>query len=156
MLIPKLSRVLETALYVSDLDKAAAFYAHVIGLPCIHADHRMGAYDVGGNGVLLLFPQGGSLQPIETPGGPVPPHDGSGPMHVAFAIAKDELETWQATSKLRGLPWRAGRSGRRVGSASTSVIRTATCWRSPRQGSGRATDPRVGRSAVAIPRTKRA
>ena len=69
MLIPKLSRVLETALYVADLDKAAAFYTDVMGLSCIHADHRMRAYDVGGNGVLLLFPQGGSLQPIETPGG---------------------------------------------------------------------------------------
>jgi catechol 2,3-dioxygenase-like lactoylglutathione lyase family enzyme len=94
-LVPKLSRVLETALYVADLDKAAAFYADVMGLPCIHADHRMRAYDVGGNGVLLLFPQGGSLQPIETPGGSIPPHDGAGPMHVAFSIGRDELEAWQ-------------------------------------------------------------
>lgn len=93
--MPKLSRVLETALYVSDLDKAAAFYADVMGLPCIHADHRMRAYDVGGNGVLLLFPQGGSLQSVETPGGSIPPHDGSGPMHVAFSIDADEFEAWR-------------------------------------------------------------
>jgi catechol 2,3-dioxygenase-like lactoylglutathione lyase family enzyme len=93
--MPKLSRVLETALYVADLDRAAAFYSDVMGLPCIHADHRMRAYDVGGNGVLLLFPQGGSLQPIETPGGSIPPHDGAGPMHVAFSIGRDELEAWQ-------------------------------------------------------------
>ena len=101
--MPKLSRVLETALYVADLDKAAAFYANVMGLPCIHADHRMRAYDVGGNGVLLLFPQGGSLQPIETPGGSIPPHDGSGPMHVAFAIDKDELEAWQDHLRAAGV-----------------------------------------------------
>ena len=112
--IPKLARVLETALYVSDLDKAAAFYANVMGLPCIHADHRMRAYDVGGNGVLLLFPQGGSLQPIETPGGFVPPHDGSGPMHVAFSIDEDELETWQDHLRRAGVTlegrtqWRRG------------------------------------------------
>jgi catechol 2,3-dioxygenase-like lactoylglutathione lyase family enzyme len=93
--MPKLSRVLETALYVADLDKAATFYGEVMGLPCIHADHRMCAYDVGGNSVLLLFPQGGSLQPIKTPGGSIPPHDGSGPMHVAFSIVADELEAWQ-------------------------------------------------------------
>ena len=93
--MPKLSRVLETALYVADLDKAAAFYAEVMGLTCIHGDHRMRAYDVGGNGVLLLFPQGGSLQSIETPGGSIPPHDGSGPMHVAFSVVADELEAWQ-------------------------------------------------------------
>jgi catechol 2,3-dioxygenase-like lactoylglutathione lyase family enzyme len=71
--MPKLDRVLETALYVADLDRAAAFYGGVLGLPCIHEDHRMRTYDVGGNGVLLLFPQGGSLQPIETPGGSIPP-----------------------------------------------------------------------------------
>ena len=114
MLIPKLARVLETALYVADLDKAAAFYTDVLGLSCIHADHRMRAYDVGGNGVLLLFPQGGSLQPIETPGGFVPPHDGSGPMHVAFSIDEDELETWQDHLRRAGVTlegrtqWRRG------------------------------------------------
>lgn len=101
--MPKISRVLETALYVADLDKAAAFYADVMGLACIHADHRMRAYDVGGNGVLLLFPQGGSLRPIETPGGSIPPHDGSGPMHVAFSIAADELEAWQDHLKAMGV-----------------------------------------------------
>lgn len=101
--MPKISRVLETALYVVDLDKAAAFYGEVMGLPCIHSDQRMRAYDVGGNGVLLLFPQGGSLQPIETPGGFIPPHDGSGPMHVAFSIAADELEEWQDHLKAKGV-----------------------------------------------------
>ena len=93
--VPKLTRVLETALYVADLDRAATFYAEVMGLPCLHADHRMRAYDVGGNGVLLLFPQGGSLHPIETPGGSIPPHDGAGPVHVAFSIEEGDLQAWQ-------------------------------------------------------------
>jgi catechol 2,3-dioxygenase-like lactoylglutathione lyase family enzyme len=101
--MPKLSRVLETALYVADLDKAAAFYADVMGLPCIYADYRMRVFDVGGNGVVLLFPQGGSLQPVESPGGSIPPHDGSGPMHVAFATSKDELEAWQGHLQTAGV-----------------------------------------------------
>ena len=67
--MPKLARILETALYVRDLDRAAAFYEHVLGLACIHSDYRMRAFDVSGTGVLLLFPEGGSLQPIDTPGG---------------------------------------------------------------------------------------
>ena len=92
--MPKLNRVLATALYVADLDRAAAFYGGVLGLTCIFEDYRMRAYDVGGNGVLLLFPEGGSLQPIETPGGTIPPHDGSGPMHVAFSIPAEELDEW--------------------------------------------------------------
>ncbi len=94
--MPKLTRILETALYVADLDRAAVFYADVLGLEAIHADHRMRAFDVSGNGVLLLFPKGGSLQPTETPGGSIPPHDGSGPVHVAFSISADELVAWQA------------------------------------------------------------
>ena len=93
--MPKLTRILETALYVADLDRAATFYKSVLGLPCIFEDFRMRAFDVGGNGVLLLFPQGGSLKPIETPGGSIPPHDGSGPVHIAFSIPADELEEWQ-------------------------------------------------------------
>jgi catechol 2,3-dioxygenase-like lactoylglutathione lyase family enzyme len=94
-MMPKLNGVLETVLYVTDLEQAAGFYSNVLELPCIHADRRMRAYDVGGNGVLLLFPQGQSLEVVETPGGSIPPHDGHGPMHVAFSIAADELEEWQ-------------------------------------------------------------
>jgi catechol 2,3-dioxygenase-like lactoylglutathione lyase family enzyme len=90
-----MTRILETALYVADLDRAAAFYGEVLGLPCLHADKRMRAYDVNGNGVLLLFPEGGSLAPIETPGGSIPPHDGRGPVHIAFGIAREDLEAWQ-------------------------------------------------------------
>jgi catechol 2,3-dioxygenase-like lactoylglutathione lyase family enzyme len=112
--MPTLHRILETALYVADLERAAAFYSDVLGLPCIHEDHRMRAYDVGGNGVLLLFPEGHSLQPIETPGGPIPPHDGSGPMHVAFSVSADELEAWQRHLAAAGVAlegrtqWRRG------------------------------------------------
>jgi catechol 2,3-dioxygenase-like lactoylglutathione lyase family enzyme len=93
--VPKVIRVLETALYVADLERAASFYGEVLGLPCLHEDHRMRVYDVGGNGLLLLFPEGQSLEPIETPGGLIPPHDGSGPVHVAFSIPAEELSEWQ-------------------------------------------------------------
>jgi catechol 2,3-dioxygenase-like lactoylglutathione lyase family enzyme len=102
--MPRLNRVLETALYVADLEQAATFYSDTLGLSCIYEDHRMRAFDVGGNGVLLLFPQGGSLQPIETLGGSIPPHDGQGPMHVAFSIAQDELEAWQQHLTEAGVP----------------------------------------------------
>ncbi|WP_336491425.1 VOC family protein [Methylobacterium nigriterrae] len=93
--MPSLNSVLETVLYVDDLDRADGFYRGTLGLTCIHSDFRMRAYDVGGRGVLLLFPRGGSLQPIETPGGTIPPHDGQGPAHVAFAIDADALADWE-------------------------------------------------------------
>lgn len=94
--MPDLTGILETVLYVEDLDRADAFYGGVMGLPCLHSDFRMRGYDVARRGVLLLFPRGGSLHPIETPGGTIPPHDGSGPHHLAFAIAAEALPTWEA------------------------------------------------------------
>jgi catechol 2,3-dioxygenase-like lactoylglutathione lyase family enzyme len=94
--MPRLNAVLETVLYVEDLDRAEAFYREVTGLPVLHADPRMRAFDVGGTGVLLLFRRGGTLQPVETPGGVIPPHDGRGPLHVAFAIDAGALDAWSA------------------------------------------------------------
>lgn len=94
--MPALSAILETVLYVDDLDRAAAFYETVMRLPVLHADGRMRAYDVARRGTLLLFVRGGTLEPVETPGGTIPPHDGSGPLHVAFSIERAELAAWQA------------------------------------------------------------
>lgn len=101
--MPKLKRILETVLYVADLDQAADFYERVLGLACIHADRRVRAYDVGGAGVLLLFPQGGSIEPVKTPGGVIPPHDGSGPVHVAFSIDPDDLDPWRDHLQAAGI-----------------------------------------------------
>jgi len=93
--MPQLDAVLETALYVDDLDRAARFYRDVLELKPLYQDSRLTAFSVGGRSVLLLFPCGGSLETVHMPGGTIPPHDGSGPLHVAFAIAKDELPKWE-------------------------------------------------------------
>lgn len=93
--MPRLSGVLETVLYVDDLDRAAAFYEAVMAVPVLHADPRMRAYDIGGRGVLLLFVRGGTLEPVATPGGTIPPHDGAGPLHIAFSIRADDLAEWR-------------------------------------------------------------
>lgn len=100
---PRIVAVLETVLYVDDLDRAAAFYAGVIGLAVLHADARMRAFDVGGRGTLLLFPRGGTLAPVETPGGTIPPHDGAGPLHVAFSIEAEALEAWRQRLAAAGI-----------------------------------------------------
>jgi catechol 2,3-dioxygenase-like lactoylglutathione lyase family enzyme len=92
----KLDRVLETALYVDDLDRAARFYADVFELRPLFGDERLRAFAVGNCNVLLLFRRGGSLETTTMPGGTIPPHDGSGPLHVAFGIASAELAAWEA------------------------------------------------------------
>jgi catechol 2,3-dioxygenase-like lactoylglutathione lyase family enzyme len=93
--MPQLDAVLETALYVDDLERAVRFYGDVLELESLYRDSRLCAFSVGGRSVLLLFPRGGSLETVHMPGGTIPPHDGAGPLHVAFAIAKDELPAWE-------------------------------------------------------------
>ncbi len=90
--MPELLSILETALYVDDLNRASAFYEGVMGLPCLHADTRMRAYDISKRSVLLLFIRGGTTEPVQTGGGLIPPHDASGQIHMAFAIVHGELE----------------------------------------------------------------
>ena len=93
--MPNLVGVLETVLYVDAFERACPFYEQVLGLNSIYRDTRLAAYDVGARGVLLLFLRGHSLQTVKLPGGTIPPHDGSGPVHIAFSIASDELAAWE-------------------------------------------------------------
>lgn len=93
---PPLTGVLETALYVADLDRSVAFYRRLFGARVLleEAD-RMKALDVAGRQVLLLFRQGASDRPNPVPGGVVPPHDGAGRLHVCFAIPATALDAWE-------------------------------------------------------------
>ena len=93
---PPVTRIQETALYVADLDRAEAFYARVFGLAAMMGDDRLRALDVPGRGVLLLFRRGASTQPSRTPFGAIPPHDGSGVLHLAFAIPAGSVPAWEA------------------------------------------------------------
>jgi catechol 2,3-dioxygenase-like lactoylglutathione lyase family enzyme len=93
--VPRLGSVLETALYVDDLTRANAFYRDVLELEPLTSDSRFSAFDVGGRNVLLLFKRGATLETVTLPGGTIPPHNGSGPIHVAFAIGAEELPEWE-------------------------------------------------------------
>jgi catechol 2,3-dioxygenase-like lactoylglutathione lyase family enzyme len=95
-LMPNLHGVPETALYVDAFERACPFYEQVLGLNSIYRDQRLCAYDVGTRGVLLLFLRGHSLETVHLRGGTIPPHDGSGPVHIAFSIAANELAAWEA------------------------------------------------------------
>jgi catechol 2,3-dioxygenase-like lactoylglutathione lyase family enzyme len=103
VVIPALARILETALYVDDLPRARAFYEGLFGLRAMFADGDLVAYDVGGASVLLLFRRGGSIHARSGPAGTIPGHDGSGPLHFAFAIPADALEAWRARLAERGV-----------------------------------------------------
>jgi len=90
---PSVRRILETALYCDDLARTAAFYQQLLNATPMVSGDRLVALDAGGATVLLLFQRGNS-GPLETAGGLVPGHDGSGPVHLAFAVDAAELPAW--------------------------------------------------------------
>ena len=95
--MPSVNGVVETSLYVGDLQRSARFYQGLFGVRTLLADERLIALHVGARQVLLLFLRGASTQPNAAPqGGVIPPHDGGGTLHVGFAIAADEVDAWEA------------------------------------------------------------
>jgi Lactoylglutathione lyase and related lyases len=102
--MPKVNQVLETAIYVDDLERAEKFYDDLFGFPRLFSDWRACAYDVGGRSVLLLFLRSASLEAIPMGGDFIPPHDGNGRLHLAFAIERDELAPWIKMLAARNIP----------------------------------------------------
>ena len=101
--MPKLDGILETALYTDDMERARSFYEGVLELKSIFGDSRLTAYGVAPRSVLLIFKRGSATQTVTMPGGTIPGHDGSGPLHVAFAIGKDVLAQWEQHLAARGV-----------------------------------------------------
>jgi catechol 2,3-dioxygenase-like lactoylglutathione lyase family enzyme len=99
----KLHGIKETCLSVADLDRAERFYRDLFELPLLQGDARLRALDVAGCQVLLLFAQDQSPQPVTLPGGIVPPHQGGGQSHLAFAISADDLDEWRARLTAHGV-----------------------------------------------------
>lgn len=95
--------LLESSLYVGDVERARAFYVDLFGFPVLTADDRLCALDVAGGAVLLLFRKGGTDQDVRIPGGVIPGHHGEGHLHLAFAVAADELAGWEARLGERGI-----------------------------------------------------
>jgi catechol 2,3-dioxygenase-like lactoylglutathione lyase family enzyme len=101
---PRIRRVVETALYVDEMDRAVAFYRDALGLEPLSVGERLSSFDAGGATVLLLFRRGATREGFRWPGGFIPPHDGEGHLHVAFAVGLEDLEAWEAALPARGVP----------------------------------------------------
>jgi catechol 2,3-dioxygenase-like lactoylglutathione lyase family enzyme len=106
-----ISRLLETALYVEDPERSARFYREVLGLGSIEgtavemqAQSRvLRPLHIPGGQVLLLFPKGSATKTAVLPGGTIPPHDGGGQLHLAFAISATTLEVWRERLRAHGV-----------------------------------------------------
>lgn len=92
--MPKVSGILETAIYSDDLRRAAEFYKKVFGFSALVDTPRLCALDAGERSVLLIFRRGATADGLKTDTGWIPPHDASGPSHFAFAIESEDLESW--------------------------------------------------------------
>ena len=101
--MPAVRGILETSLYVADLERSAAFYQRLFGFSDLIREERMCALNVVDRHVLLLFKVGGSTEPTETPDGTIPPHDGHGTLHIAFAIATEEMDDWRERLHEQGI-----------------------------------------------------
>jgi catechol 2,3-dioxygenase-like lactoylglutathione lyase family enzyme len=100
---PKLNRILETCLYVEDLARSRGFYERVLGLTSFVANDRFCGLTAGSS-VLLLFRRGATTEWVDLPGGRLPPHDGSGKNHFAFAIDVDARAEWKRHLLEQGVP----------------------------------------------------
>lgn len=90
------SSILESALYVTDLGAARAFYGEVLGLELITEVAGRHAFYRCGGGVLLLFVADETSKPPAPDAKlPVPPHGAVGPGHLCFAATSEEIDDWK-------------------------------------------------------------
>ncbi len=101
--MPTVQGILETALYVKDLNAAASFYRRLFSFGTLLESERLIALDVAGRSVLLLFQEGATTAPFPTPGGVIPAHAGKPPTHFAFAISVAEVPAWTAKLQAQGI-----------------------------------------------------
>ncbi|RUU28292.1 glyoxalase/bleomycin resistance/extradiol dioxygenase family protein [Mesorhizobium sp. M6A.T.Ca.TU.002.02.2.1] len=91
------SAILESALYVTDLDAAEDFYSGVLGLDLLGKVDGRHLFFRCGDGVLLIF----NAEATKVPLAPdarlkVPPHGTVGDGHLCFAASADEIVRWKA------------------------------------------------------------
>ncbi len=88
---PPPGAVLETALYVDDLDAAAAFYGGLLGLEAFQRVQDRHVFFRIGSAVLLVFNPEATKRHTGNARLPVPPHGAHGPGHVCFALPRDRI-----------------------------------------------------------------
>ena len=98
------SAILESALYVTDLVEAEAFYGETLGLEPISRVEGRHVFFRCGDGVLLLFDASATVEP-PPPGArlPVPPHGTTGQGHLCFAATAVEIERWKVLLEAKGV-----------------------------------------------------
>ena len=93
-----IKRVLETILYVGDLEAAERFHGEVLGLELDSRQPGLFVFFRCGEGMLLLFEPEAA-----TAGRSVPAHGARGPGHVCFAVPEADLDPWKTRLREAGV-----------------------------------------------------
>jgi catechol 2,3-dioxygenase-like lactoylglutathione lyase family enzyme len=92
---PPIDGVLETSLYARELERTAAFYRNLFGFKALVDSPRLVAFEIAARSVLLVFQSGATEDEIVDARGKIPGHDGVGRLHLAFSIAREDLDAWR-------------------------------------------------------------
>jgi catechol 2,3-dioxygenase-like lactoylglutathione lyase family enzyme len=95
MAVPGVVGILETSLYVANVQSSVTFYQSLFDFPVLLNLERIASLRVNEGQVLLLFKQGASTGSMTSSEGTLPPHDGTGQNHMAFSIPKADFDDWQ-------------------------------------------------------------
>jgi len=98
--VPATEGILESSLYVRDLERALAFYCDLLGLRMMRRfeEEKGVALQAGPSSALLLFRA--DLTSSQTK---IPAHGASGAGHVAFRVSPDSLAEWREHLLCRGV-----------------------------------------------------
>lgn len=101
---PAPAAVLETILYVTDLDRAEAFYRDVLGFELYAKQAGRQLFYRCGAGMLLIFNPEATIKPPKPEARlPVPPHGAKGPGHVCFRASADAITAWRQRLEAAGV-----------------------------------------------------
>jgi catechol 2,3-dioxygenase-like lactoylglutathione lyase family enzyme len=96
---PPILTVVETAVYVDDLDAAEDFYCRILGLQVIGKEPgRHVFFHVGDASVFLAFLPHAALK-----GDVLPAHGAKGPGHFALGIDRQSLDAWRERLQQNGV-----------------------------------------------------
>jgi catechol 2,3-dioxygenase-like lactoylglutathione lyase family enzyme len=108
---PRITGILETVLYVADLERAERFYRDVMALTQIGKEPDRHVFFRVGTGVLLIFHAARTRRSEH-----LPPHGADGEIHVCFTVDPTEYEAWKRRIQDHRIPiqkeitWPVGRS----------------------------------------------
>jgi catechol 2,3-dioxygenase-like lactoylglutathione lyase family enzyme len=91
-------QIKETCLYVRDLDRTEAFYRGLLGFPVIGRAEGRHVFFRAGSSVLLCF-----IAEVTQTDTKLPPHFGSGNLHLAFEVKGEEYQAWKEKMTTLGI-----------------------------------------------------